>query len=384
MKFADIIAPISEKEFFTNYFQKKHLLVRGNPDKFENIFSWAIFNDILSKTQNWNDGTLKLTIAEQNIPREQYCRFDSDRNHRPTWVPLAERVMEHVGRGASLVCNEVDSLHPSLAGVGDELEAVFQARVQSNVYCSRRARQAFKAHYDTHEVFVFHAEGQKKWHIYKGRPENPINNDAFKNLSFAERQKMAGPVIDEFTLNKGDFLYIPRGVFHDALADDDYSLHITFGANMNLGVDLLTHFFEYMMVHNPNFRASIPLNPKDDRAFVDILRGESDKFWQSHIPLDMLKQMRATRGFKRAPINLPMNIDDVVYKLTVENLQIQMVNGVRSLANGGRAIPIPPQYNDAMEFLLRHKQCTRKGLMKYLSAESAEQFIADCQAMKIL
>src|SRR3546814_17125890 len=46
---------------------------------------------------------------------------------------------------------------------------------------------------------------------------------------------MKGRVAQQIVMRPGDILYLPRGVFHDAVATDTASLHLSFGATPLVG-----------------------------------------------------------------------------------------------------------------------------------------------------
>ena len=101
-----------------------------------------------------------------------------------------------------------------------------------------QSHQAFGPHFDTHDVFAIHFEGEKVWNIYEKTENNPINHPLFK-YNAEERIKKAGRIIDQITLKPGDLLYILRGQYHDALACKNGSIHLTFGLSYFKSIDLM-------------------------------------------------------------------------------------------------------------------------------------------------
>ena len=77
--------------------------------------------------------------------------------------------------------------------------------------------------------------GSKAWRVYGTAVETPFRGERFE-LGRHE----AGEVTQEFTLNAGDCLYLPRGIMHDAEnVGDEPSLHITVGLITKTWADLL-------------------------------------------------------------------------------------------------------------------------------------------------
>ena len=85
--------------------------------------------------------------------------------------------------------------------------------MQSNLYCSRKSRQAFAPHFDLHDVFAVHCEGEKAWRVFEGREELPINHPRFQ-VPEADRPARMGGLLMEPLLKPGDVLFIPRGWWH--------------------------------------------------------------------------------------------------------------------------------------------------------------------------
>jgi ribosomal protein L16 Arg81 hydroxylase len=48
-------------------------------------------------------------------------------------------------------------------------------------------------------------------------------------------------------MKPGDLLYLPRGQYHYALADDGGCIHIAFGVTYPIGIDVVSYLFERMI-----------------------------------------------------------------------------------------------------------------------------------------
>ena len=124
--------------------------------------------------------------------------------------------------------------------LADDLQTITNGKCQANLYFSMQSHQAFAPHYDTHDVFALHCEGEKVWNIYENFEQDPINHPIFKN-SLDERTKKSGKIIDQVLLKPGDLLYLPRGQFHDALASKNGAIHIAFGITYMKPLDLFQY-----------------------------------------------------------------------------------------------------------------------------------------------
>ena len=96
--------------------------------------------------------------------------------------------------------------------------------MQANAYLTPATAQGFAVHHDTHDVFVLQVAGRKRWRVYEPVFELPL-----KDQRWSPELGDPGPPRDEFTLEAGDTLYLPRGWPHEAFAADEESLHLTVG-----------------------------------------------------------------------------------------------------------------------------------------------------------
>jgi hypothetical protein len=178
------------------------------------------------------DGSRQGSAA---VPEEDYANEDGSAD-----LP---RLFQAFDRGATLVVSQFQELHAPLARFCRGLEQVFLHGVQANIYLTPPGAQGFRMHYDTHDVLVLQVVGEKNWRIWPGQPfPAPTRRTPWTGGV----EPLADAV--ELTLRPGDALYVPRGVLHDAAAQegDAPSLHVTvgfmepsFASVLRLTVDLL-------------------------------------------------------------------------------------------------------------------------------------------------
>jgi hypothetical protein len=200
---------------------------------------------------------LQVVMDGVPVPPEQYCGRATGRDNAPVLQPEAARVRDWVQRGASLVMNDVDSLTPGLAAVSTALEAAGLGKAQGNVYISWQSHKAFPAHYDTHEVWAVQVEGEKVWNLWEGRADWPIAHPVFRNQPQARHEQAKGKLRERVLLQPGDLLYLPRGWYHDALAEAPASVHVAYGVHAPLGMDLLNILLERAL-YDVEFRKPLP------------------------------------------------------------------------------------------------------------------------------
>ena len=108
-------------------------------------------------------------------------------------------------------------------------------------------------------IFALHIAGEKRWRVYQGRAENPMelsgHSYAYQAREHHERAK--GQVLMEVEMTPGDMLYLPRGQYHDALAVSGASLHLSFGITRATGLDFMS-VLSNSLPDDEQFRRELP------------------------------------------------------------------------------------------------------------------------------
>jgi len=258
MTLAELLAPMTPEQFFAGYHDRQPLHLKGHAAKFAQVLSWRQLNRLLDQTHIWSSHSLKLVLDGTPIPPEQYCTRAVGRDANDQLMqPVAVRVQEWVRKGASVVLNDVDSLTPGLAAVSHAIESAGLGKAQANVYISWQSHKAFPAHYDTHEVWAVQVEGEKYWNLWEGRADYPIAHPAFRNQAQEHHEQAKGKLRAKVLMQPGDLLYLPRGWYHDALAEAPASVHVAYGSHAPLGLDVMNLLAERAL-HDSLFRQPLP------------------------------------------------------------------------------------------------------------------------------
>lgn len=299
MTFDDFIAPLSVAEFYSNYWNKKPVLIPSSNAR-RVKFDWNDFNNLFEVRSHWTENNVKLILNSRAVSPDFYMENSAIR------VANIGQVQNFLAMGASLVVDAVEQISPGVRQITDMLARKFGGSAGANYYASFKGVQAFASHYDTHEVFALHCEGEKRWRIYQNRADNALNiptgEDAQQRIDAAK-----GPVLMDIVMRPGDLLYIPRGYFHDAMATDEASLHLTFGFRPLLAQSLF-RLLENVALEDSRFREYLPLAGEDRPAFeaklsdiakalVDLI--ENERFRN----MLEVEQIRYTR--QSSPVNLP-------------------------------------------------------------------------------
>lgn len=379
--FDDIIAPVSRETFFAEYYDKKPLYVpaaeSGNSHRFDNVMNWDRLNNLLNMTPVWNSKTLLMALDTKVVPAAAYCEESSDRYGHPVQTVIPERVMEILRKGASLVANDIDSLTPEMRAVSTVLEDTFNGKVQINLYCSWSAHKAFTSHFDTHDVLALHVVGEKTWRVYENRMPHPIRHPRHGPGAFNEQQHddQKGDVLMEVTMKPGDILYLPRGWYHDALADSPGAIHLACGITGIIGFDLIDALSD-VVVDQEIFRRNFPraeegeaaLNAHIDRirdTLVDIL--DAPGFRQAY------RNFQQAFKTQRGGMVLPVTVVERQFDLTSSDYVIQEIQG-RSVLSGPKGrTPIPPAFLAPTIWVLSTKSFSRAEYLKQPFSQNINQ-----------
>ncbi|MBY0336561.1 MAG: cupin domain-containing protein [Acetobacteraceae bacterium] len=258
MTLDDLLAPLGAEKFFAEYHDKQPLHLKGDPAKFAQVLSWRQINRLLDMTHAWSSHSLQLVMDGVPVPAAEYCTQATGRDANERLMqPVTARVREWVAKGASIVMNDVDSLTPGLAAVSNAIEGAGLGKAQANVYISWQSHKAFPAHYDTHDVWAVQVEGEKTWNVWEGRAEWPISHPVFRSQTQEHHEQAKGKLRAKVLMKPGDLLYLPRGWYHDALAEAPASVHVAYGAHAPLGMDLVNILMERVL-YDAAFRQPLP------------------------------------------------------------------------------------------------------------------------------
>lgn len=264
---ASLVAPIPLDRFLADYYGKQPLHIRAESDARRSVLTWDQLNAMLSMSSIWTEPRLKLFIEGGRIAPEHYCDTIQTLDGETRRVN-PRKVQVFLSMGASLVANAVEALSPELRETARGLERDLLGLTSANIYCSFGGRRAFNSHFDTHEVFAIHTEGEKVWRIYEGRADNPLTAPPDHPDIQQQLDRQKGRLLQEVVMRPGDVLYIPRGQFHDALASSQASLHVTFSVEPRNGRGLL-RLLEQEVLSDSLFRDYLPHPAQDRGAALD-------------------------------------------------------------------------------------------------------------------
>jgi hypothetical protein len=220
-------------------------------DRFTGLLTWPALNEILD-THRLEPPRLRLARDGDTVPTSDYCQRRTFRRMPPWDAPQPHLMAAQLADGATLVVDAIEEMHRPIRDMVNALERHLRTGVQVNAYASWTAKEGFGVHWDDHDVIVVQISGAKRWRIYGPTRPAPLYRDVAFDDTPPEQP------IDEFTLEAGDLLHVPRGWWHAAAASTgDSSLHLTCGLTTHTGVDLLSWLLDELRTHQ-RIRADLP------------------------------------------------------------------------------------------------------------------------------
>jgi bifunctional lysine-specific demethylase and histidyl-hydroxylase NO66 len=377
------LAPVDASAFLAEHWERQPLVVaRDDPERFRLVLAPADVERLVCETRIRAPG-FRLVKEGAQLPLSGYTEDIEWRPGSFSGTPVVERVAEELARGATLVLQALHLHWPAAALYCRGLELALGCPVQANAYLTPASSRGFAVHHDTHDVFVLQVSGRKSWRVYEPVLELPL-----KQQRWSPRLGDPGPPIDEFTLEAGQTLYLPRGWPHEATTSEDESLHLTIGLHPATRMDALRMALD-SCADDPEFRRSLPADgtlPGDllERLAArlepsEVARRARRRFVAGRKPIlhDQLSQVRdldgltATDPVERRPTviaDLDEADDSVV--LLFEGKEIRFppkaADAVRAIARGDgplRAAGLPGPLDEAGGLVLV-RRLVREGFLR--------------------
>ena len=365
-----------DNNFFSYNFGKKYIHKREFINNANNVVSLEILDEMLSKSNIWNNKNFKMMLDQKTLNFNDYSSLSIDitgSNNRPD----VDKVQRLVSKGASIILNDIEKYNIDLLKISDELQKLTQGRCQGNLYFSMASHKAFGPHFDLHDVFAFHFEGEKVWNIYENIEVSPINHPVF-NISSEERINRAGKLIDQVTLKPGDLLYIPRGQYHDALASKNGAIHVAFGLTYFKPIDLMSSLWEKFIL-NDFMRYDIQLNPNknDLRVILDKFSKEIADIITSEETLEILNTNINNWPYKIKEYSIKtLALEGIRYDVD-KSVRFEKKDNKSFLVSGKNSVEIPKQYSALTQYILDREFVTDKIILKEFKNTSKE-IITEC------
>lgn len=347
-----LMNPINREEFFSEYFEQKHLhLQREDSNYFSKLLSVDVIEEFLF-SQVVKYPAVKLTKSNEEIQPDKYVV-----NGRV----IPSQILKYVSEGATLILSGLHDFIPNLSLFCAFLLKEFGHRFQTNIYITPKQSQGFNIHYDTHDVFVLQVQGRKKWRLYENNPIKLPN----KMQDFEADKYSPGPLAHEFILEEGDLLYIPRGMMHDADTLDEMSVHITTGMLGYTWTDMLIEGILNLSKNDPELRRYVPCDLMSGNRDIAGFKGQLEHIFnrlEDQLDLGgMVSRMRKDlltnqKNNLSGILNTAINIDSVNTETSFSVREGVLLSITKTDENIvlewlGKSVKVPAYTEPAIEFI---------------------------------
>ena len=270
--FERLISPYTADQFFSEYWEAKPLIISGRgPDYYSNLLSGSDVDYVLS-----------TSFLHDRSHVELLGKIDNPDLLGKDHVSAA---YEAFRQGASFRILGVNRHWKALWLLCRNIVEEFAFSVNANLYCTPKNSRGLNRHYDRHDTLILQIAGSKHWAVYSS-PENlPLEHVpllGFEKAGESMRYRGAPVVhdlverttgekpINEFVMDPGDFLYLPRGFVHEARTTEDISVHVTIGIHVLTWLDLIAVSLGQFGHKDPRFRKALPVGFNKRTASASI------------------------------------------------------------------------------------------------------------------
>jgi len=210
--------PISADQFLQQYWQKKALLMRAaasgldHPDP-DTLAGLALEDCVESRLMSG------AGAGPWNVQNGPFTEQDFNALPKQNWTLLVQSV-DHFMTEVSLLLDSFSFLP------GWRMEDIMLS------YAVKGG--SVGPHYDRYDVFLIQARGKRRWQI------GPHCDDDSPRLPHEELRLLDGMAVEEeFVAEPGDVLYLPPGIGHWGVAEDDECVTWSVGFRAPAPADLL-------------------------------------------------------------------------------------------------------------------------------------------------
>jgi|GEM_PF-3250851 len=262
-----LLGNITQEEFFEKYWGKEFLLIKGSDRKY--------FLPISEKELNTFFANSRLSYPYITLfSKGKSLNLEEFRNRKMgvnSPIVDLDKVFTLLQKGYSLTVNSLDRMEPQLADFCNNLSQELKTKFWTNVYITPAKRSGFLKHTDHHDVFAIQLSGKKTWTIYPSKAD-PMN----------------------ITLEKGDFLYLPKNYPHEAHTDDSHSVHLTMGADFATYADLLHQIWKQARNKNEFTKRLNPNNKNLTQDDIEYFQKLVNEFIQESILQESKQSLQET------------------------------------------------------------------------------------------
>ncbi|MET8542792.1 cupin domain-containing protein [Kitasatospora sp. NPDC004799] len=258
-----LLHPVSLPAFREEYWERRPLHIpRNDPEYYADLLTLDDLDGLLSRSGP-DFGNVRVVREGKEVPVSELG--SPGRNMTASRL---EALYERYRTGATVILNALERRWEPLARLTSTLSAEVNARFQVNVYLTPGGQaRGFDPHYDSHDVIVLQAYGSKRWRLYGAPYALPLETRRY------DHSAQVPEVQEEFDLQPGSLLYLPRGTVHAATSNDAASLHLTIGVHPVLIPALINDAVREVFEGDERFRRSMPIGFANDKHLQERAEG---------------------------------------------------------------------------------------------------------------
>jgi ribosomal protein L16 Arg81 hydroxylase len=380
---ADLIGTHDVPHFMDQYWERQPLHIRrSDGNGAANVLTLADMNWLFSSCVFRAD-EIKVAKGGKIIPSASYISEPGE----PVMLRAAAdyvntaAMLDCFQQGATLVLSQLNQKWAPLQRIKEGLQRSLSANVVANVFLSNSDSQGFSVHYDSHDVFVIQLEGQKTWSLYDSPLPLPT-----KAQPFGRTGVTAGALSQTVTLEPGDVLYVPRGLFHEARTSDALSLHVTLGVHPYLWVDYVGDIVQAMGSSNVDWRRSVPTGTGADaqtgrhkflrQLLADLASAEelepvADAIYEDAVSYKSRQGMHLIADHLQQILDADKSSRNATYTVRETTPPVTSTRqAAKVLVNGcGQNVAFPERFAPAIEALLGGRSLSAEALPGDFSAD---------------
>ncbi|MFK4082529.1 cupin domain-containing protein [Kribbella sp. NPDC020789] len=176
--------------------------------------------DDLLAFRNLREPYFRMSAQGRPLHEKRYLKTLEVQGTVLRGVVDADKVAAEFAHGATLLLDSMNHYHSPIRALCDRLREELGAPTEAVGFVTPPNSEGLTPHQDNTEVFVLQIHGRKSWKVYPQIRPLVQQGEVFTPSALGE------PVLD-VVLEPGDFLYIPWGSPHAAVAGDDVSVHLS-------------------------------------------------------------------------------------------------------------------------------------------------------------
>lgn len=227
-----IIGPIGIDRFLHEYWQNSPLLIRNATKQFANVLSveelagLSLEKDIESRLVQWDPQTDQWQMESGPFTEDRFAALPEE-----NWTLLVQ---------------SVDQWVPEVAEILDRFHFLPRWRLDDVMISYAAPGGGVGPHFDYYDVFLLQVSGQRNWRLGQ-RCDETSELRVDQPLRLLDRFEQS----NQYLLREGDMLYVPGGLAHWGMAEEEGSVTWSIGFRAPSAAELFVSAAERLAAELP-------------------------------------------------------------------------------------------------------------------------------------